>query len=147
MKIDSSIKEMCYEESSHGVLVRSQERSDAYGEVFTPTELVIKLLEELPNEMWEAGKTFLDPACGNGQFLAAVAIVKKELGHGSVLGSIYGVDLMEDNVAECRERLLAIVGDTAENRKTVEQNILCRNGLEYEYGFGTSPTEKFFDDW
>ena len=105
MKIQSKIKELCLEESKGTVLVRSQARSDAHGEVFTPTELVLEMLEDLPDDMWEDRKTFLDPTCGNGQFLAAVAMVKRELGHDSVLQSIYGADLMADNVEDCKKRL------------------------------------------
>lgn len=88
-------------------------------------------------------KTFLDPTCGNGQLLAPVAIIKKELGHKDWLETIYGVDLMEDNVLETCERLLAIAGDTEENRKIVENNIRQADGLIYDYSFGA---EGGFDD-
>jgi len=145
MKILQNIKDICFKESKDTILVRSQERSDKYGEVFTPTKLVLEMLEELPDEMWEDGRTFLDPTCGNGQFLASVAIVKKEMGHDSVLSSIYGADLMADNVDDCRKRLLAIAGDTVENRETLNNNILCKDGLTYEYTFGQSPSEQLFD--
>ena len=43
---------------------------------------------------------------------------------------------MPDNVEETRERLLAIAGDTEENRKIVENNIRCEDGLTYDYSFG-----------
>jgi len=145
LKIQLKIKDICLEESKDTILVRSQARSDAHGEVFTPTELVLEMLEELPDDMWEDGKTFLDPTCGNGQFLAAVAIVKKEMGHDSVLQSIYGVDLMADNVEDCRKRLLAIAGNTPENHAILDDHILCKDGLTYEYTFGTSPSEKLFE--
>lgn len=145
MRINSKIKQLCLEESRDRTLSRGQERSDQNGEVFTPTKLVLEMLEQLPDEMWEEGKTFLDPTCGNGQFLAAMAIVKRELGHSNPLPSIYGVDLMQDNVDECRERLLKICGDTPENRATLERQILCCDGLKYDYSFGTSPLEKLFD--
>ena len=136
MKIKQNIKDLCLTESSNYVLVRSQERQITLGEVFTPTELVLEMLEELPNYMWEDGKTFLDPTCGNGQFLASVAIVKRELGHDSVLQSIYGADLMEDNVVDCRKRLYAIAGETVQNKAFLNNNILCKDGLTYGYNFG-----------
>lgn len=138
-------KQLCLVESKSHLLLRSQERSNALGEVFTPTALVLEILEELPDEQWEEGKTFLDPTCGNGQFLAAVAIIKRELGHDDPLASIYGVDLMADNVEETKQRLLAICGDTKENREHLENNILCKDGLTYEYTFGQSPAEKLFE--
>ena len=145
MIIPEFIKDSCLQESLQRQLVRSQERSDTLGEVFTPTVLVLEALEQLPDDMWEDGKTFLDPTCGNGQFLGAVAIIKRELGHEHILDCIYGVDLMADNVHECQERLLAIAGDTTENREYITNNILCKDGLQYEYTFGQSPLEKLFE--
>lgn len=135
MDLSSFIKK-CERESSSSQLQRSSERQDELGEVFTPTYIVLDILEKLSDNMWEDGKTYLDPTCGNGQFLAAVAIIKLDLGHTSVLDSIYGVDLMQDNVEECRERLLAIAGDTDANRAIVNKNILCKDGLTYDYSFG-----------
>lgn len=139
-----NLKQLIITESKQYTLYRSKERSDAHGEVFTPSELVIEMLEQLPDETWQEGKTFLDQTCGNGQFLAAVAIVKRELGHKHPLASIYGVDLLEDNVAETKARLLAICGDTKQNRTILSKQILCRNGLEYDYSFGTSAFESMF---
>lgn len=143
--LNQQLSRLCLEEGKGLHVVKSIERQKGQGEVFTPTELVLEMVAELPQEYWEEGKTFLDPTCGNGQFLAVVAIIKRELGHTSVLDSIYGVDLMPDNVEECRARLLAIAGDTPENRAILENNILCKDGLEYDYSFGTSPQENLFD--
>ncbi len=143
--LSNNIKELCLQESKNRVLVRSDERQSKLGEVFTPTELVLEILEQLPIEQWEEGKTFLDPTSGSGQFLAAVAIVKRELGHASPLASIYGVDIMQDNVDEARTRLLAICGSTAANRSIVDRNILCKDGLAYDYSFGKSPAENLFE--
>ena len=117
-------------------LTRSKERISTLGEVFTPTELVLEMLDELPVEMWIDGKTFLDPTCGNGQFLVQVLKRKIELGHSETLSCIYGVDIMEDNVAECKERLLNISGNTKANRAILEKNIVCEDGLTYDYQFG-----------
>lgn len=148
--ITDSIRAACLaEEKSHGEQTghwdKDRGRIKQTGEVFTPTELVLEVLEQMPDEVWEDGKTYLDPACGNGQFLSAVAIIKRELGHKSVLSSIYGVDLMPDNVRETQNRLLAIVGNTSKDLSIVNDNILCKNGLEYDYSFGVSPTETLFD--
>ena len=145
LKMDDIYKQLCLAESKDTILVRSQARSDAHGEVFTPTELVLEMLEELPDEMWEDGRTFLDPTCGNGQFLAAVTIVKMALGHDSVLQSVYGADLMADNIDDCRKRLLAIAGDTVQNKSYLDNNIVCKDGLTYEYTFGNSPSERLFE--
>lgn len=149
MKLSKEIKDLCYAESVEWFRATDPERSKLLGEVFTPTALVLEMLEQLPDDMFENGRTFLDPTCGNGQFLAAVAIIKRELGHQSVLDSVYGVDIMVDNTEDCRARLLKIAGDTEENRKIVNKNIVCADGLKYDYSFtGSNKTieEALFDD-
>lgn len=111
-------------------------RVKANGEVFTPTPLVQEVLYQLdPNLFKDPSKTFIDPACGDGQFLGEVLIRKIENGidFETALGTIYGVDLMQDNVDLCRERLLCGREDL---RHIVEKNIICANGLEYDYLFG-----------
>lgn len=123
-------------------LIKHPDRIRLLGEVFTPTPLVLRVLRRLPDFVWKEGEPFLDPTCGNGQFLAAVLIIKISLGHTDALSTIYGVDIMQDNVDECRQRLLDIAGDTPENRAIVEHNILCKDGLTYDYSFGDSPTEQ-----
>ena len=49
--------------------------------------------------------------------------------------TIYGVDIMKDNVLECKNRILDIIGNTSEHRDILDQNIVCENGLEYDYSF------------
>jgi type I restriction-modification system DNA methylase subunit len=131
----AAILETCREESLDKVLINSEERQKKLGEVFTPTELVLEILLKLPIETWNDGKTFLDPTCGNGQFLSSILIIKMLLGHVDPLKTIYGVDIMEDNVKVCRKRLLEIAGDNEENRKIIKKNIICKDGLTYDYSF------------
>lgn len=140
-------KHLCTVESNSYLLSRSQERIKEYGEVFTPTKLVLEILDELPIEVWKDGKTYLDPTCGNGQFLSAVLIIKQSLNHINPLNTIYGVDIMQDNVNETRQRLINIAGDTEENWKIVKNNILCKDGLTYDYSFDVEPTpsEQLFE--
>jgi hypothetical protein len=144
--ITNTIKEQCILESKYYFLVKHHDRVKDLGEVFTPTPLVLEILEQLPHTVWEPLKTYLDPTCGNGQFLAAVLIIKMALGHTDALSTIYGVDLMQDNVDECRQRLIDIAGDTPANWKIVTHNIRCEDGLTYDYSFKTVEEEqKFFD--
>ena len=139
--ITDAIKEQCILESKDYFLVKHPDRVKDLGEVFTPTPLVLEILEELPVTVWEPAKTYLDPTCGNGQFLAAVLIIKMALGHTDALSTIYGVDLMQDNVDECRQRLIDIAGDTPANWKIVKHNIRCEDGLTYDYSFKTAEEE------
>jgi SAM-dependent methyltransferase len=142
--INDAIKEQCILESKDFFLVKHPDRIKDLGEVFTPTWLVLEILGQMPGAFWEQGKTYLDPTCGNGQFLAAVLIIKMELGHTDALSTVYGVDIMPDNVEETRQRLIDIAGDTPQNWEIVKNNILCKDGLTYDYSFGDSPAEKLF---
>ena len=117
---------------------RGHERIKDTGEVFTPTPLVQKILGQLdPNLFQDSAKTFLDPSCGDGQFLGEVLIRKMENGSTfeQALSTIYGVDLMQDNVDLCRERLLCGREDLRHN---VTQNIVCADALRYHYRFDGS---------
>jgi hypothetical protein len=119
---------------------RDQSRVKSTAEVFTPTPLVQKCLDELPEEFWvNCNHTVCDNSCGDGQFLGEVVIRKME--HGSTfeqaLSTIYGVDLMQDNVNLCRERLLCGREDL---RHIVEKNIVCHDALTYNYTFGEPET-------
>ena len=121
-------------------IAREQVRVKATGEVFTPTILVQEILDNLDQSVFtDNTKTFLDPTCGDGQFLGEVLIRKMENGSTfeQALSTIYGVDLMQDNVELCRERLLC---GRNELRHIVEQNIVCSDGLEYNYLFGKPDT-------
>jgi len=122
---------------------RDRARVKATGEVFTPTPLVREILDTLdPTLFTDPTKTFLDPTCGDGQFLGEVLIRKVENGidFETALGSIYGVDLMQDNVELCRERLLCGRKDL---RHIVEKNIVCHDALTYDYSFnGTNKTDQ-----
>lgn len=145
--ITNAIKNQCILESKDYFLVKHPDRVKQLGEVFTPTELVLEILEQLPTTVWEDGKTYLDPTCGNGQFLSAVLIIKIALGHKETLSTIYGVDFMQDNVNECQQRLLDIAGDTPANRKIVKHNIRQGDGLlPGAYDFKTQEEEELMFD-
>ena len=119
---------------------RDRVRVKATGEVFTPTPLVQEILDRLPQELFEdPTKTFLDPSCGDGQFLGEVLIRKLQAGSSfeQALSTTYGVDLMQDNVDLCRERLLCGRQDL---RHIVEQNIVCADALTYDFSFGEKQT-------
>lgn len=103
-------------------LVRSKERVADHGEVFTPLWIVDAMLDLVKGESERIDSRFLESACGSGNFLVPVLIrklatVHARYGHRDferrhqallALMSIYGIELLDDNVAECRENLLAI---------------------------------------
>jgi len=87
---------------------RDEQRIQSTAEYFTPTELVQKMLDSLPEELFvDSTKTFIDPACGDGQFLGEVLIKKLENGIELTvaLSTLYGVDIMRDNVDLCKRRI------------------------------------------
>lgn len=140
MKLEKIINHLREREYMSGV-ERDKTRVKATGEVFTPTELVQEMLDKLPQELFsDVTATFCDPSCGDGQFLSEVLI--RKLGNGidfkTALSTIYGVDLMEDNVNLCQDRLLCGHEDL---RHIVERNIVCADSLQYNYLFGE--VEKF----
>lgn len=85
------------------------ERKKITGEVFTPEFMGQSMLDLLlahdPSLIFG---TFLDPSCGDGNLLMCVLRRKIEKGIDpcEALGSIYGIELMEDNVIRCRQRLV-----------------------------------------
>ena len=122
---------------------RDQIRVKATGEVFTPTPLVQEVLDRMDQNLFtDPNKTIIDPCCGDGQFLSEVLIRKMQYGSTfeQALSTVYGVDLMPDNVKLCQDRLLC---GQEHLRHVVERNIVCANGLEYDYSFnGTSKSKQ-----
>ena len=105
--------------------VKSKQRVTEHGEVFTNQREVNAMLDLVRHETERIDSRFLEPACGNGNFLAEVlrrklAVVDARYGKSQVewerysiiaVSSIYGVDILEDNAKECRDRLLGIYTD------------------------------------
>jgi len=120
---------------------RDQLRIKQTAEVFTPTPIVQEMLDKLegqdPTLFSDPSKTFLDNSCGDGQFLSEVVIRKMERSGCSLeqaLRTTYGVELMVDNVRECRKRL-AGPNPTQEILDILESNIVCYDALTYDYSF------------
>lgn len=137
--------------------IKSRKRVTDYGEVFTAEREVKAMCDLVKDETERIDSRVLEPACGNGNFLAE--ILKRKLTTVSsfynknpsewekysviALSSLYGVDIQSDNVKECQERLFTIwreahdkvVGTNAmpgieeSARFILECNILCGDAL------------------
>jgi hypothetical protein len=108
--------------AENNVLVKSRQRVADHGEVFTPEWLVSDMLDLVKGESERIDSRFLEPACGDGNFLMQVLRRKLatveikyakstfEKRHYALFGlmCIYGIELLEDNAEECRENLLEI---------------------------------------
>lgn len=102
------VEEKLNEHSYMAGVGRTDERVQATAEVFTPTKLVIEMLQYFDLDRLAPGKTVLDPACGDGQFLVAAKYIKVfhfGMSEKDALEDLYGVDLMRDNVDLCARRL------------------------------------------
>jgi len=107
-KLWSELKNRMDDHSYMGEINRDEYRVKVTAEVFTPTDLVIRMLRECGVDKFTPGKTVLDPACDDGQFLVAVKWVKvlfHSMTESDALDDIYGIDLMRDNVDLCKKRL------------------------------------------
>jgi len=119
---------------------RKQRRKET-AEDFTPEPLVNEMLDKLPQEVWsDQSKTFLDNSAGNGNFLVAILRRKLSAGHPPLqaLSTIYGVELMPDNVEEMKDRLLVELPtltpeEVKKARKIIDHNIVCHDALTWDY--------------
>ena len=106
-------------------LIKSKKRVADHGEVLTPRWLVEKMLDLVKGETERIDSRVLEPACGNGNFLVPVlqrklAAVEAKYGgsdferrHYALLALMctYGIELLPDNVAECRANMLGVFSD------------------------------------
>lgn len=88
-------------------LVKSKQRVQDHGEVFTPDFLVEQMLDVFPDDAWLPEKNWLEPSCGNGNFI--LGILRRKIAHGhsleQALNTTFGVDILIDNIRECHSRI------------------------------------------
>ncbi len=106
-------------------LIKSKQRVADHGEVFTPPWMVEAMLDLVKSETERIDSRFLEPACGSGNFLVRIlrrklAAVEFKYGknefekrHFALLGVMccYGIELLEDNIAECRANMLEVFSE------------------------------------
>lgn len=106
-------------------MIKSKQRVADHGEVFTPPWMVEAMLDLVKGETERIDSRFLEPACGSGNFLVQVlrrklSAVELKFGRSDferrhyallALMSMYGIELLEDNIGECRANLLEILTD------------------------------------
>lgn len=125
--------------------IKSKERVKKYGEVFTP-EWVVKEMcdycEEGDKKISDIDTTVLEPACGTGNFLIEILDrklknCKDKMDVIKTLQSIYGVDILADNVVESRKRMFELVV-----KVVLEQNIIEGDFLKV-----CLDLDKYFNNW
>ena len=111
-------------------------------EYFTPYSIVKRMCDKIPDDDWsDQTKTFLEPSFGSGQFV--VYIVWNRIQHGvdweTTLNTLYGVELMADNVLECHDRVidlltkLGIEFDEQTARKIMKKNLVCSDFFKWDF--------------
>ncbi len=135
-------------------LVRSKQRVADHGEVFTPSWLVDEMLDLVGPESERIDARFLEPACGAGNFLKRVLSRKLqsaqrrygssafEYSNFALLGlmSIYGIELLEDNVEDCRANMLEIFCETMSLGESDALSLAARRVLELNIVHGNALT-------
>lgn len=123
-------------------LTKSKERVAKYGEVFTPqwcVEMMCNQLEEHNPGAFEPGKTFLEPSCGEGAFILEIlrrkfANCKKRSDYTVALQSVYGFELLADNVATTIENITRLCEEhfklTKEERQIINDHIIQCDSLK-----------------
>lgn len=118
-------------------LIKSRKRVTDHGEVFTPAWMVDAMLDLVKDESERIDSRFLEPTCGSGNFIIKVlqrklAVVEHKFGksdfekqHYALLAlmCIYGIELLADNIKECRENMLEVFVDYLSLQETDD---LCR---------------------
>jgi hypothetical protein len=153
--------------------VRSKKRVAEHGEVFTSEREVNAMLDLVKDETERIESRFLEPACGNGNFLSEILKRKLQVVNGRyiknqleweryavlAISSIYGVEILEDNATECQDRLFGVFNDfytlaykdkcKDECRRSIrfllKRNILWGDALDF-----TNPETKepiVFSEW
>ena len=133
------------EREDKGKQVKSKKRVNDHGEVFTAEREVNAMLDLVKQETERIDSRFLEPACGNGNFLAEVlrrklAVVEDRYAKSQIeferysviaISCIYGVDILKDNAIECRERLFNIFNDkyTSLYKKQCKEE--CRRSVRF----------------
>ncbi|KAA6332293.1 hypothetical protein EZS27_019186 [termite gut metagenome] len=125
--------------------VKSKKRVSDHGEVFTAPREVNAMLDLVKQETERIDSRFFEPACGNGNFLTEVLkrkLITVESRYAQsqlefecyaviAVSSIYGVDILQDNVEECRERLFVIFNNKYTSLYKSQNKDECRRSVKY----------------
>ena len=163
-----SAKNITHDKKQQQVI--SRKRVADHGEVYTAKREVNAILDLVKQETERIESRFLEPACGTGNFLAEILerklrVVKSRYGKSQLeyernavlaVSSIYGIDILEDNVVECRKRLFAIFdrhysnlfGEECLNavKYILERNIIRGDALTLKT-VGDNPQPIVFSEW
>lgn len=128
-------------------IIKSKQRVKDFAEVFTPSHIVKDMCDLIPDSVWDnIESTFIEPACGNGNFLVEIyerklKLCKDERDGLKALASIVGIDIQADNCEESRKRLMTQFCEAFPNANEVcillaagilQNNIICGDSLQIQ---------------
>lgn len=130
-------------------LIKSKQRVKDFAEVYTPSWLVKDMCDLVKDECERIDSRFLEPACGNGNFLVEIAarkfaVCKTPKDGLKALTSIVGIDIQADNCRESRERLLNLYKEAFPTanafclmlaEQILQNNIICGDSLKIMAGW------------
>jgi SAM-dependent methyltransferase len=125
--------------------ITSRQRVAEYGEVFTSDKIVNDMLDLVKQETERIDARFLEPACGTGNFLVEIlrrkiAVVERKYRRSQLdfernlvqaVASLYGIDILEDNVIACRQRLYDLANERYSALFKKKTKDACRRTLRY----------------
>lgn len=144
--------------------IKSRDRVTKHGEVFTSEREVNSMLDLVYNETQNIESRFLEPACGDGNFLIKIlerklSVVERKYKKSQsdfekwsfiAISSLYGIDLLEDNIIDCRNRLYNNFKDAYERlyKKKIKYDVLhaIKYVLDHNILIGDALTMKVDDD-
>ena len=140
--------------------VKSKQRVADHGEVFTPAWMVDAMLDMVKDETERIDSRFLEPACGSGNFLVRILqrkLAAVELKYGKydferkhyallALMCTYGIELLDDNIAECRANMLEILAEYLQLEESDEPYRAASYVLSQNLVHGDALTMRTSDD-
>lgn len=121
--------------------VVSKEIAKKNGEVWTPRELVETMMDKIPEEKWkDPNSTFLEPTAGSGNMV--ICMLEKRIASGvnpvQALKTLYGVELMQDNVDICKDRIRDVLRSnkvkiTEKINEIIDHNFVCSDFFKWDF--------------
>lgn len=117
-------------------------RRNGTNEVFTPFEIIENMCSKVSDDDWsDCSKTFLEPSFGIGNIILYIIWRRIMTGvpYQFVLSTLYGTELMPDNVKECKMRIMELLNrmdvkyDETEVKKIIDRNLVCTDFFDWDF--------------
>ena len=140
-----TLQQLIDDYESPNTKTRKERRKGKKGtqEFYTPYSIVKKMMDKISSEDWaDTKKTFLEPSFGDGNFIIGI-LYRRIVEHGvdwkTTLETLYGVELMQDNVDETKERIIDLLNklnieyDKDEVYEIMNRNLVCSDFFKWNF--------------